>query len=65
MLAFTAMDLTVGRDPVLSVHPRFTGTLPVGLLQLEVRTLGADGPHVRPAMVTGIFARLTEGAAGR
>jgi hypothetical protein len=65
VLAFTGMDLTVGRDPVVFLHPRFTGALPAGLLQLEVRTLGADGPHVRSALVTGIFARLTESAAGR
>jgi hypothetical protein len=65
VLAFTGMDLTVGRDPVLFLHPRFTGRLPAGLLQLELRTLGVDGPLVRPAIVTGIFARLTESAAGR
>lgn len=59
VLAFTGMDVTTGRDPILYVHPRFTGTLPAALLQLEVRTLEAHGPRSRPATMTGIFERLS------
>jgi hypothetical protein len=64
VLALTGMDITVGRDPVLFLHPRFQGTLPAGLLQLEVRTLSADGPCTRAANVSGVFARLFQAAAG-
>jgi len=64
VLAFTGMDLTVGSDPVLFLHPRFEGALPTGLLQLEVRTLTPDGPRARPPSVKGIFARLSSAAGG-
>ena len=65
VLAYTGMDLTNGRDPVLFVHPRFGGALPAGLLQLEVRTLTVDGPQARASVAQGIFARLTASSAGR
>lgn len=65
VLAFTGMDLTAGRDPVLFLHPRFQGRLPAGLLRLEVRTLTPQGPRARASLIHGVYARLTESAAGR
>jgi hypothetical protein len=68
VLAYTGMDLAVGRDPVLFMHPRFQAPSRLeccSWLQLEVRTLAADGPRTQAASVQGLFARLTATAAGR
>lgn len=65
VLAYISMDVTAGRDPVLFVHPRFSGALPGALLRLEVRTLGPGGAQVRPASVGGVFDRISASAAGR
>jgi hypothetical protein len=59
------MDVTAGRDPILFLHPRFTGALPKALLRLEVRTLGVKGPQGRAASVHGVFDRISASAAGR
>lgn len=65
VLAFTGMDLTRGREPVLFLHPRFRSHLPDALLALEVRTLTAGGPVTRAASIHGALSRLGQASAGR
>jgi hypothetical protein len=65
VLAYSGMDVTNGRDPVVFLHPRFRGELPAELLQLEVRTLTERGPHARPASVHGLSSRIAAASAGR
>jgi hypothetical protein len=65
VLAYTGMDVTTGRDPILFLHPRVVGALPTGLLRLEVRTLGSNGPQRRSASIHGVFDRISASAAGR
>jgi hypothetical protein len=42
-LAFANLGWTGGPDPVLYMHPRFTGELPSALRHLRRRLLGPDG----------------------
>lgn len=58
VLAFTEVGFLRCEEPVLYLHPRFEGTLPNTLMQLERRTLGADGVHVEEAQNSGFLESL-------
>jgi hypothetical protein len=55
VLAFTEVGVLRCSEPVLYLHPRFDGHLPDALLQLERRTLSADGVSVREAQSRGFL----------
>lgn len=63
VLAFCHLQYTLGDDPVLYLHPRFTGTLPRALDVLERRSLDASGVRVRPARFRRLFEQLRRAAA--
>ena len=65
VFAYIGMDVTAGNDPILYLHPRFTGVLPRALMALRVRRLGSNGPEMTPASVSGIFDRLSQTLSGR
>lgn len=52
-LVFAALGWRGGPDPVLYVHPRFTGRLPRALLDLRRRELTVAGIVNRPALLDG------------
>ncbi len=58
VLAFTEVGFLRCSEPVLYLHPRFKGSLPDGLLQLECRTLTADGISVQEARSQGFLEVL-------
>lgn len=58
VLAFTEVWFGGCSEPVLYLHPRFEGQLPEALLQLERRTLDADGVSVREAQSRGFLEVL-------
>ncbi|MGH3147460.1 MAG: hypothetical protein ACRDTR_16815, partial [Rubrobacter sp.] len=58
VLAFTEVGFLRCEEPVLYLHPRFDSTLPNALMQLERRTLGADGVHVEEAQNSGFLESL-------
>ena len=45
-------------DPVLYVHPRFAGSLPAGLLQLEGRSLNAEGIARKAAEIHNVLDEM-------
>jgi len=55
VLAFTEVGFLRCSEPVLYLHPRFEGHLPDALLQLERRTLSADGVSVRQQQSRGFL----------
>jgi hypothetical protein len=59
-LAFLAVDFPVCVQPVLYLHPRFTGELPQALLALERRYLTPDGRGIRvtPALRDDLLSGL-------
>ena len=58
VLAYRNVGFLKVVDPVLYLHPRFTGTLPAPLLQLEVRSLNANGVVVEPAKIQNVLADM-------
>jgi hypothetical protein len=58
VLAFTEVGFLRCSEPVLYLHPRFEGHLPDALLQLERRTLSADGVSVRQQQSRGFLEVL-------
>lgn len=58
VLAFTEVGFLRCSEPVLYLHPRFEGHLPEALLQLERRTLSADGVRVEEARSRGFLEVL-------
>jgi hypothetical protein len=59
VLAFREVSLFCPADPVLYMHPRFAGTLPRGLLDLETRTASAaDGLAVTPSCQPDFMSRI-------
>jgi hypothetical protein len=57
VVAFTEVGFLRCSEPVLYLHPRFQGRLPDALLQLERRTLGANGVSVQGAQ-SGEFLEI-------
>lgn len=57
-LAFPETGFLRCMEPVLYLHPRFEGHMPDALLQLECRTLDADGISVREAQSQGFIGSL-------
>jgi hypothetical protein len=59
-LAYVEVGLRPSPDPILYLHPRFTGDLPEGLLQLERRTYrpGRSSVDVVPARTQGLLEQL-------
>ena len=58
VLAYTAAAIPRVSDPVLYIHQGFVGILPQALMNLEVRTLHANGIHINSARITGLVAEL-------
>jgi hypothetical protein len=59
VLAFMEMGFPGVADPVLYLHPRFTGVLPESLKRLEQRTLSAGkGIHVERATIHNFMSSL-------
>lgn len=57
-LAFAELGMRGGPDPILYVHPRFTGRLPAALLRLRRRFPTATGVCDVPATMSGVVERL-------
>lgn len=60
VLAFIGVGYTGGPDPVLFLHPRFRGELPVGLTALRRRWYDPDANAVveQPPETEGILRRI-------
>lgn len=58
VLAFCRLQFTVGDDPVLYINPRYEGSFPSALLDLEHRTLGPDAIVISPAAVQNLMRQL-------
>lgn len=57
-LAFAELGMRGGPDPILYVHPRFTGTLPAAFMQLRRRFPLPEGIGDVGAMTSGLLERL-------
>ncbi|HKO63064.1 MAG TPA: hypothetical protein VJV03_18025 [Pyrinomonadaceae bacterium] len=58
VLAYRDVGFTRVVDPVLYLHPRFVGTLPDALHNLEVRSLDSDGISVKPAQIKNLLVEM-------
>lgn len=58
VMAYRSVGFTEVTDPVLYLHPRFTGVLPESLMNLEVRSLDASGIQTRAARAENILDEL-------
>lgn len=61
VLAFLGVEIAGGPDPVLYLHPRFTGNLPSPLLELEQRRFDWDTLTIESvrARTTGVLDRIS------
>lgn len=59
MFAFKRIDIKRKSDPVIYHHPRFTGELPVQLMNFEQRRFqNSDRINIQPAKRQNILAEL-------
>jgi len=55
VLAYTEVGFPRASDPVLFMHPRFSGSLPEALTRMQVRSLDNNGISVRPAQIKNVL----------
>lgn len=58
VLAYTEVGFSRASDPVLFMHPSFSGSLPEALTRLQVRSLDNNGISVRPAQIKNVLVDM-------